>query len=125
MRRYLTLLLVLGITIAYELSAAQNYGRWLNCTYIQPYNNTSTFPKAFGCSKVISPIRAYGIQIMAGPNLDKYLEIYDNFPLSQNNLCSWEPLAGYGFTMQQSCLQYFCSANNTDRSWLNSYVTSV
>ncbi len=125
--RYLLALCIYSCCVRFTLGAVgRDLGRWTNCTW-DATNDTNAFPTAFGCSKIVAPINQYGLNIKQGSNPDKYIIIYDNFPLSQNNLCLWEPLASYGFKMEQTCMQYFCSANstNTDHSWLYNYAATV
>ena len=125
--QHLLALCICSCCVRFALGAVgSDFGRWTNCTW-DATNVTNSFPTAFGCSKVIAPINQFGLNIKPGNNLDKYIIVYDNFPLSQQNLCLWEPLASFGFKMEQTCMQYFCSANstNTDPSWFYNYTPTV
>jgi hypothetical protein len=110
------------------LEGYRDFGRWQNCTWISQGQNTSSFPFAFGCSKIVAPVNGIGINVMPSDNLDKYLLIYDVFPLAHENLCKWEPFGGLGFNMERTCKQYFCSSANStdgDKAWLNKYIPAI
>jgi hypothetical protein len=121
-------ILLFTVAVSAQLSSAQDYGRWKNCTFVQSNNTTNSFPFGFGCSSITIPVNEYGIKAKTGGSPDKYFILFDNFPMAQFNLCNLEPLISYtpSFNMEQTCSQMFCPQNGSaDLSWIDKYITTI